>query len=119
MPVQPGETAGAVFKPASGIAPHHHGTIHIAPTLDGIERAFDDAKYGKPIHLSEVSILSCEPFKDWRELQQHDARIEAARKARQQPPFRVSTPEREQLQAQMVRDFYTLAYGLRLNIHKS
>jgi phytoene dehydrogenase-like protein len=34
--------------PTPGIAPHHHGTIHIAPTLDYLERAFDDAKYGWP-----------------------------------------------------------------------
>jgi phytoene dehydrogenase-like protein len=34
--------------PSSGVAPHHHGTIHISPTLDYIERAFDDAKYGWP-----------------------------------------------------------------------
>ncbi|HUS38163.1 MAG TPA: NAD(P)/FAD-dependent oxidoreductase [Pirellulales bacterium] len=34
--------------PASGLAPHHHGTIHISPTLDYIERAYDDAKYGRP-----------------------------------------------------------------------
>ncbi len=34
--------------PASGIAPHHHGTIHISPTLDYLERAYDDAKYGWP-----------------------------------------------------------------------
>ncbi len=34
--------------PAMGIAPHHHGTIHISPTLDFIERAYDDAKYGQP-----------------------------------------------------------------------
>jgi phytoene dehydrogenase-like protein len=34
--------------PSTGVAPHHHGTIHISPTLDYIERAFDDAKYGKP-----------------------------------------------------------------------
>jgi phytoene dehydrogenase-like protein len=34
--------------PATGIAAHHRGTIHISPTLDSIERAFDDAKYGWP-----------------------------------------------------------------------
>jgi phytoene dehydrogenase-like protein len=34
--------------PGSGIAAHHRGTIHISPTLDYIERAFDDAKYGWP-----------------------------------------------------------------------
>jgi phytoene dehydrogenase-like protein len=34
--------------PSSGTAAHHRGTIHISPTLDYIERAFDDAKYGWP-----------------------------------------------------------------------
>ncbi len=34
--------------PGEGIGPHHRGTIHISPTLDYIERAFDDAKYGWP-----------------------------------------------------------------------
>lgn len=34
--------------PSSGIAPHHHGTMHIGPDLDTIERAYDDAKYGRP-----------------------------------------------------------------------
>jgi phytoene dehydrogenase-like protein len=34
--------------PSTGIAPHHHGTMHISPTLDFIERAYDDAKYGRP-----------------------------------------------------------------------
>jgi phytoene dehydrogenase-like protein len=34
----PGTTAG----------PQHRGTIHISPTMDYIERAYDDAKYGRP-----------------------------------------------------------------------
>jgi phytoene dehydrogenase-like protein len=40
--------------PASGVGPQHHGTMHIGPTLDYIERAYDDAKYGRP---SEEPIL--------------------------------------------------------------
>ncbi len=32
----------------SGLGPHHRGTMHISPTLDYIERAYDDAKYGRP-----------------------------------------------------------------------
>lgn len=40
--------------PESGIGPHHHGTMHIGPTLDYLERAYDDAKYGRP---SEQPIL--------------------------------------------------------------
>ncbi len=38
----------------SGLGPHHRGTIHISPTLEFIERAYDDAKYGRP---SEQPIL--------------------------------------------------------------
>ncbi len=34
--------------PGTAPAPHHRGTIHLCPTLDYIERAFDDAKYGHP-----------------------------------------------------------------------
>ncbi len=34
--------------PQAGLGPHHHGTMHIGPTLDYLERAYDDAKYGKP-----------------------------------------------------------------------
>ena len=32
----------------TGIGPHHHGTMHISPTLEYLERAYDDAKYGLP-----------------------------------------------------------------------
>ncbi|MEM1304405.1 MAG: NAD(P)/FAD-dependent oxidoreductase, partial [Planctomycetota bacterium] len=38
----------------NGVMPHHRGTMHIGPTLDYLERAFDDAKYGRP---SEAPIL--------------------------------------------------------------
>ncbi len=34
--------------PSTGVAPHHHGTMHISPTLDYIDHAYDDAKYGQP-----------------------------------------------------------------------
>jgi len=34
--------------PSDGVGLHHRGTMHISPTLDYIERAFDDAKYGVP-----------------------------------------------------------------------
>ena len=36
--------------------PQHRGTIHIAPTLDYMEQAYDDAKYGRP---SARPILEC------------------------------------------------------------
>jgi len=34
--------------PTPGVGPQHHGTMHIAPSMEYIERAYDDAKYGKP-----------------------------------------------------------------------
>ena len=34
--------------PGSDIGPQHNGTIHIGETLEEIERAYDDAKYGEP-----------------------------------------------------------------------
>ena len=34
--------------PGTGVGPQHHGTMHICPSLEYIERAYDDAKYGKP-----------------------------------------------------------------------
>jgi phytoene dehydrogenase-like protein len=40
--------------PGTEPGPQHHGTIHIAPDVDFIERAYDDAKYGRP---SERPIL--------------------------------------------------------------
>ncbi|MEX0675509.1 MAG: NAD(P)/FAD-dependent oxidoreductase [Pirellulales bacterium] len=32
---------------ANGVGPHHHGTIHVGPSLEYLERAYDDAKYGR------------------------------------------------------------------------
>ena len=34
--------------PSNGIGPQHNGTIHIGETIDWVERAYDDAKYGEP-----------------------------------------------------------------------
>src|SRR3954471_3332966 len=40
--------------PGDGVGPQHHGTMHIGPSLEYLERAYDDAKYGRP---SERPIL--------------------------------------------------------------
>lgn len=32
----------------NGVMPHHHGTMHVGPTMDYLERAYGDAKYGRP-----------------------------------------------------------------------
>ena len=37
-------------RPTEGqkVMPHHHGTMHVGPTMDYLDRAYDDAKYGQP-----------------------------------------------------------------------
>lgn len=42
--------------PGSQAGLQHRGTIHICPTFDYLERAYDDAKYGRP---SQSPILEC------------------------------------------------------------
>jgi len=42
--------------PGTTPGPQHRGTIHVCPDLDYIERAFDDAKYGRP---SARPVLEC------------------------------------------------------------
>ncbi len=42
--------------PGTTPGPQHRGTIHICPSLDYLEQAYDDAKYGRP---SARPILEC------------------------------------------------------------
>ncbi len=43
-------------RPGRQPGPQHRGTIHLSPTMDYIEQAYDDAKYGRP---SQSPILEC------------------------------------------------------------
>ena len=43
-----GELPDFMALPGSTVGPQHRGTIHISPTMEYIERAYDDAKYGRP-----------------------------------------------------------------------
>jgi phytoene dehydrogenase-like protein len=43
-------------SPGTAPGPQHRGTIHICPDLEYIERAHDDAKYGRP---SQRPVLEC------------------------------------------------------------
>ncbi len=42
--------------PGSEPGPQHRGTVHLCPDQDYIERAYDDAKYGRP---SENPVVEC------------------------------------------------------------
>ncbi|MGI9040424.1 MAG: phytoene desaturase family protein [Gemmatimonadales bacterium] len=43
-----GELPDFTALPGTTAGPQHRGTIHISPTMEYIERAYDDAKYGCP-----------------------------------------------------------------------
>jgi phytoene dehydrogenase-like protein len=43
-----GELPDFKALPGTTAGPQHRGTIHISPTMEYIERAYDDAKYGRP-----------------------------------------------------------------------
>ena len=43
-----GELPDFTALPGTAPGPQHRGTIHISPTMEYIERAYDDAKYGHP-----------------------------------------------------------------------
>jgi len=43
-----GELPNFTACPGTELGPQHRGTIHIAPTMEYMERAFDDAKHGRP-----------------------------------------------------------------------
>jgi phytoene dehydrogenase-like protein len=51
-----GELPSFRALPGTAPGPQHRGTIHICPDQDYIERAFDDAKYGRP---SSEPVLEC------------------------------------------------------------
>lgn len=45
----------------TGVGPHHHGTMHIGPSIEYLERAYDDAKYGRPSEhpILEMTMPTC------------------------------------------------------------
>src|SRR5206468_1438657 len=55
-----GELPDFTALPGKTVGPQHRGTIHIAPTMAYMERAFDDAKHGLPSHnpVIEMTIPS-------------------------------------------------------------
>jgi phytoene dehydrogenase-like protein len=52
-----GELPNFTALPGVDPGPQHRGTIHICPNQDYIERAFDDAKYGRP---SAAPVIECQ-----------------------------------------------------------
>jgi phytoene dehydrogenase-like protein len=53
-----GELPSYAALPGTELGPQHMGTTHIAPSVEYVERAWDDAKYGRPSRapLLEITI---------------------------------------------------------------
>ncbi|CAI8281033.1 MAG: Anti-sigma-I factor RsgI6 [Opitutia bacterium UBA7350] len=102
--------AGAKFE-VIGIQTHMHtemDSINEARLWGALEKY---ARFGKPLHLSEISILSCERFKDWKRYQAWIDKVERADAKGIPRPLMPSTPKLEEYQAELARDFYTLAFS--------
>ena len=96
---------------AIGIQSHMHRQGDIWTEQRMWEMLESYAGYGRPIQLTEVTVLSSEPFTDWRELQAFEKWLRAARREDRPGLARPSTPEGEDYQARYARDFYTLAFS--------
>ncbi len=102
--------AGAEFE-VIGIQTHMHtemDSIDESRLWGALEKY---ARFGKPLHLSEISILSCERFGDWNSYNAWIETVDAADSKGMPRPLKASTPELEKYQAELTRDFYTLAFS--------
>lgn len=68
-------------------------------------------KYNKPIHLSEISIMSCGRFEDWKGLQKQSDSWQYSVDNGLPIENLKSIPAEEEYQAQLTRDFYILAFS--------
>lgn len=97
---------------AIGIQTHMHMKSEILAETEMWNFIENYSAYGK-IHLTEVTVPSSIPFKDYRAILKYEKKIREA-KAWGNPekaPFRPSSPSGEKYQAEYLKDFYTLAFS--------
>jgi endo-1,4-beta-xylanase len=96
---------------AIGIQTHMHAVTQ-SFSEKSLWSALESFKqYKKPIFLSEVSVLSCGIFEDWRGLDVQEKAWQNAIDNQLPIPIIEGTPELNFYQAEMTRDFYTLAFS--------
>ncbi len=71
----------------------------------------DYSKFGKPIHLTEVTIPGCEPFTDWRDKGAHVRANGEARTNHEPLIYREGDDSWRAFQAEYLSDFCTLAFS--------
>ncbi len=96
---------------AIGIQTHMHekGNIYSEEALWSMFEKY--AVFGKPIHLTEITIPSFEPFDGWQDKGAHTEAAAAAAAAGETVVYRESTPDWLEFQAEYLQDFYTLAFS--------
>ena len=103
-------SVGADFE-VIGIQTHMHTEMDSIDE-DRLWKALETyGRFGKPLHLSEISILSCERFSDWDSYNAWKDKVDAYDAKGKDRPTLPSTPELERYQAELTRDFYTLAFS--------
>ena len=94
-----------------GIQTHMHHLQDAIPE-DRLWNALNEyQKYGKPLQLSEITILSCEMFPEWSSAHEWYDEVEAAKQAGKPALSKPSLPEWELYQAALAKDFYTLSFS--------
>jgi GH35 family endo-1,4-beta-xylanase len=96
---------------AIGIQTHMHTKQNILTEKALWNLLEEYGAFGKPIHLTEVTVVSSKPFVTWRDASPHNRAIEKARGEERLALARRSKPELEQYQASYIMDFYTLAFS--------
>lgn len=97
---------------AIGIQTHMH-TRKSRLSQSELWKLLEDYKvFGKPIHLTEISVPSSPSFSSWRDFKPHVEAIKNARSNKnRQTIARKSNKKLEIYQAEYLRDFYTLAFS--------
>ncbi|MGV8094222.1 MAG: endo-1,4-beta-xylanase [Mangrovibacterium sp.] len=96
---------------AIGIQTHMHMKDRVLSEQETWDFLEEYSKFGIPIHLTEVSVLSSEPFANWKDMQSFLEESSKAEKKGLPALVRLSTPAGEQYQADYLKDFYTLAFS--------
>ena len=96
---------------AIGLQTHMHNVTQSfsEETLWKMLETYTD--YGKPIHLSEISILSCGKYEDWKGLKVQNDKWDYAVNNGLKIPTLDSLEKEELFQAHLTKDFYTLAFS--------
>ena len=102
---------GAKFD-AIGIQTHMHTKQNRLSEKDFLKMLEDYKVFGKPIHLTEISVPSSIPFNNWRDFRPH---VQALKKAKPRSKrleiARNSIKNIEKYQADYLKDLYTLAFS--------